>query len=75
MTAEVVWESNLDNRYDCKVTRNSEYSGQLKVLDTETNQDLLDEEVFLSYGAFFGPDAADVSDWRDKIITVVDGES
>lgn len=75
MTVEVVWESNLDNRYDCKVTRNSEYSGQLKVLDTETNQDLLDEEVFLSHGAFFGVDVADIADWRDKIIAVVDGES
>ena len=75
MTVEVVWESNLDNRYDCKVTRNLEYTGQLKVLDTETNQVLLDEEVFLSHGAFFGPDVADVADWRDKIIAVVDGES
>jgi hypothetical protein len=73
MTAEVVWESNLDNRYDCKVTRNSEYSGQLKVLDTETNQVLLDEEVRLSYGDAFGPDVADVADWRDKIVKVVDG--
>lgn len=75
MTAEVVWESVLDDRYDCKVTRNLEYSGQLKVLDTKTDQVLLDEEVFLSYGAFFGPDVADVADWRDKIVKVVDGES
>lgn len=75
MTDEVIWESNLDNRYDCKVTRNLEYTGQLKVLDTETNQVLLDEEVRLSYGASFGPDVADVADWRDKIIAVVDGES
>jgi hypothetical protein len=75
MTAEVIWESNLDNRYDCKVTRNLEYTGQLKVLDTETNQVLLDEEVRLSYGASFGPDVFDVADWRDKIIAVVDGES
>lgn len=75
MTAEVIWESNLDNRYDCKVTRNLEYTGQLKVLDTETNLVLLDEEVRLSYGASFGPDASDVADWRDKIIAVVDGES
>lgn len=75
MTAEVIWESNLDNRYDCKVTRNLEYTGQLKVLDTETNQVLLDEEVFLSHGAFFGPDALDIQDWRDKIIAVVDNES
>jgi hypothetical protein len=74
MTAEVIWESNLDNRYDCKVTRNLEYTGQLKVLDTETNQVLLDEEVFLSHGAFFGPDVADVADWRDKIVKVVDGK-
>lgn len=75
MTAEVVWESILDDHYECKVTRNSEYSGQLKVLDTETNQVLLDEEVRLSYGAAFGPDVADVADWRDKIVKVVDGES
>lgn len=72
MTVEVVWESILDNRYDCKVTRNLEYTGQLKVLDTETNRVLLDEEVYLSYGAFFGPDASDVADWRDKIVKVID---
>jgi len=75
MTAEVIWESVLDDRYDCKVTRNSDYSGQLKVLDTRTNQSLYDEEVFLSHGALFGPDVADVADWRDKIVKVVDGES
>jgi len=75
MTAEVVWESVLDDRYDCKVTRNSEYSGQLKVLDNQTKETLYDEEVFLSHGAFFGPDVADVADWRDKIVKVVDGES
>jgi len=75
MTAEVVWESVLDDRYDCKVTRNSEYSGQLKVLDTQTKESLYDEEVFLSYGALFGPDVADVADWRDKIVKVVDGKS
>lgn len=75
MTVEVVWESILDDRYDCKVTRNSEYSGQLKVLDNQTKEYLYDEEVFLSYGAFFGPDSADVADWRDKIVKVVDGES
>jgi len=73
MTVELIWENTLDDRYECKVTRNSEYSGQLKVLDTETNQILLDEEVRLSYGAAFGPDSFDIEDWCGKIVKVVDG--
>ena len=69
---DLIWESTLDGRYKCSVTRNSQYSGQLKIFDEELNKVLLDEEVRLSYGAAFGPDVADVNLWEDRIISIVD---
>jgi hypothetical protein len=71
---EIIWENTLDQRYKCTVTRNSQYSGQLKILDEDLNKVLCDEEVRLSYGASFGPDVADVRDWEDRIIQIVDGD-
>ena len=72
---EPIWENTLDGRYKCTVTRNSQYSGQLKILDEELNNVLCDEEVRLSYGAAFGPDVDDLRDWEDRIISIVDGET
>jgi hypothetical protein len=72
---ETIWENTLDGRYKCTVTRNSQYSGQLKILDEELNNVLCDEEVRLSYGATFGPDVDDLRDWEERIISIVDGET
>lgn len=69
---EIIWENTLDQRYKCTVTRNSQYLGQLKILDEELNKVLCDEEVRLSYGATFGPDVDDVNLWQDRIIEIVD---
>jgi hypothetical protein len=69
---ELVWSNTLDERYECKVSRNSYYSGQLKIFDTQLKKYLYDEEVRLSYGASFGPDALDVEDWMNKIEEIVD---
>lgn len=71
---DTIWENTLDERYKCSVTRNSQYSGQLKIFDTELNKVLCDEEVNLSYGAAFGPDVDDVREWQDRIIEIVDGK-
>jgi len=68
-----IWTATLDERYECNVTRNSHYSGQLKVFDNQEKKYLYDEEVRLSYGATFGPDAIDVVEWQDKVVEIVDG--
>lgn len=68
--AEIIWESKLDDKWNCVVTRTAEYSGQLTVSDQE--EVILSESVSLSYGAAFGPDVSDVAMWQDKCIEVVD---
>lgn len=67
-----IWEASLDNRYDCKVERIDEYGGRLTVVDTETKNLMLDENVSLMYGARFGPDMSDVAHWEEMIIEVID---
>jgi hypothetical protein len=70
--SNVVWNSKLDNRYNCEVKRISDYKGQLTVLDEENGELILNEEVGLSYGSMFGPDIADLQLWQDMIIKAVD---
>jgi hypothetical protein len=68
----IVWESKLDEMFDCKVVRTSDYTGRLTVVNTVTTDTILDKEVDLSYGALFGPDVSDVAHWQDMIIEAVD---
>lgn len=67
---QVVWKSELDGRYDVRVLRKSDYTGDLVVSDGA--EELHREEVTLSYGAIFGPDVADVAAWCDKACWVID---
>jgi hypothetical protein len=68
--SNIIWESKLDNVYECKVVRISERKGQLTVVNGETK--LLDQEVGLSYGATFGPDMDDVAYWQDLCVAKID---
>lgn len=67
----IIWEEKLDDLYNCKVTRISEYKGKLTMVDP-FDRILLDEEVDLMYGAVFGPDISDVALWQDKCIEFID---
>lgn len=69
---DIIWESKLDEVFDCKVERIDESRGKLTVID-QFDRILLDKEVGLSYGAVFGPDVADVALWEDMVIKVIDG--
>ena len=70
MSEDRIWESKLDDKWDCFVIRTSESTGQLIVSD---NKDvILRENVSLAYGAVFGPDISDVVLWQDKCVDVVD---
>lgn len=72
--SELVWQSQLDDRYDCRVTRNSYHEGTLVVEDKQDGRQLLEKKVTLSYGAQFGPDMFDVAAWQDDCIAVVDAQ-
>jgi hypothetical protein len=54
------------------VTRTGDYHGELTI--SEGNQVLHRESVGRSYGATFGPDVADVADWRRIAVEFVDGQ-
>ena len=68
---DIIWESTVDEKFHCSVTRIDEYSGRLVVKDTN-NQLFLDQEVGLSYSAIFGPDISDVLDWQNLCLEAID---
>jgi hypothetical protein len=72
MQDNVVWTSTLDKRYEVTVTRSGDYHAELTI--SEGDQVLHREAVGLSYGAIFGPDVADVADWRRIAVAFVDGQ-
>ena len=65
-------ESKVDKVYQCKVVRLSDYKGLLTVHRESDNKEILSRDVGLSYGALFGPDIGDVSDWHDIILKTID---
>ncbi|WP_200171397.1 hypothetical protein [Tomitella cavernea] len=71
----LIWWSRLDRRYQVEVIRDPAHSstGQLTVYDHEADDTPLhSEKVVLSYGAVFGPDAGDVTEWKQIAAAVVD---
>ncbi len=72
MQDNVVWTSTLDGKYEVTVTRTGDYHGELTI--SEGGQVLHSESVGLSCGAIFGPDVADVADWRRIAVEFVDGQ-
>ena len=69
----IVWWSRLDNRYQVEVRRVDERAAILRIFDHTRSDHLIHEEsVGLSYGAIFGPDVADVAEWQERAMRVVD---
>ena len=77
MTTEkqIIWESLLDNRYQCQVVRESAYVGTLTITDTEQNTVVYTKAVSLSYEALFGPDMDDVYLWQTLCVNFIDGDN
>jgi|LakMenEpi13Jul12_1017406.scaffolds.fasta_scaffold38822_1 hypothetical protein len=74
----IIWKAELDSedgvhKYDCKVVRIRDYVGQLTVIDIDTKEKIIDEEVDLTYNAIVGADIMDISLWEEKILSVIDG--
>jgi hypothetical protein len=66
----LIWASTLDDKYLVQVQRTAHYSGALCIFDGEKT--LLEQPVGLSYGAAFGPDISDVSDWEQRAVAFID---
>lgn len=72
---DIVWWSRLDKRYLVEVRRSKRgtYTADLFIFDCCDNyKELKHFEVGLSYGARFGPDAADIAEWRGKVADFID---
>lgn len=70
---DLIWWARLDGRYQVEVQRVSDYLGILVVFDHNDGDHLIhSDEVGLSHGAIFGPDAGDVSDWKHRTMQVID---
>ena len=70
---DVVWSSDVDDgEFSVMVVQDGDNTGILTVTVNETKEELIDERVTLAYGALFGPDAEDVSLWKDRAIEVID---
>lgn len=70
--SQTIWKAELDNTYDCVVTRTSEREGRYVITCKVTGKVFYDKPVSLSYGALFGPDASDVGEWKFIAIEVID---
>ena len=67
-----IWETELDSKFKCTVTRINKRGGNLRIVETDTGRELLNQDVGLLYGAQFGPDIEDVSKWQSICTAVVD---
>jgi hypothetical protein len=72
MTNSVIWESTLDNQFECKVLREEARVGVLIITDNTTGEDIFTRPVSLSYGAQFGPDIDDVQLWQHLCVEAID---
>lgn len=70
---DVIWRNTVDHgRFTCQVTRLEARKGRYLVTVTADGEVLLDQEVYLSWGAQFGPDVDDVAAWQQQAIDVID---
>ena len=70
---DIVWHSKLDERYLIEVRRTGSHTANLFIFDhNDEDKELTSFEVTLFYGAQFGPDVADVTEWQEKVIDFID---
>lgn len=70
---EIIWEGTVDHgRFHCRVIRTDDRTGRLQVYVPETEEIILDEEVFPMFGAIFGPDVDDVAAWQVQCVSVIE---
>jgi len=63
----------LDRRYCTEIVRDVAYAGTFRIFDGLDDFKLLHEEpTTVSYDAIYGPDIADVQEWENLGIDIVD---
>lgn len=70
MKNEAVWNSTLDGQYEATVTRTAPYQGELTISNGEKT--IFRQSVGLMYNAVFGPDIADILEWKKIAVEFVD---
>lgn len=71
---EVVWENTVDQGvWLVRVVRTAPYQGLLSVIKVG-GEVVHEEPVGISYDAPFGPDVADLGQWMDRAIEVIDAQ-
>lgn len=71
---ELVWACILDKRYKIEVVRHKiDADAELIIYDSKSKDKIVHRrDVFLSYGAKFGPDISDVVQWQKVCMMIVD---
>lgn len=73
MANEPIWKSTVDKEtWSAEVNQTSDYAGVLTVTEVATGTVVHSSPVGISYGAIFGPDVADVYEWQETAINVID---
>ena len=71
--SSIVWAAILDKRYKMEVVRTDGYKANFSIYDGESNDtEIYTEEVGLAFGARFGPDSGDLTQWQNKACEIVD---
>ena len=69
---DTIWSAKLDGKFSCSVVRINKRGGNLRMVETATGRELLNQDVGLLYGAQFGPDIEDVDKWQSICVAVAD---
>jgi len=68
---QVIWQNTVDHgKWRVRVIRSGPYTGILQIRRDDKLVHV--EGVGLAYGALFGPDIADVEEWQERAIEVID---
>lgn len=63
----------IDERFTVVVAQKGDgYKGDLIITDRKSGTEIAREEVGVSYGAMFGPDIGDMTDWIERSLEIVD---
>jgi hypothetical protein len=68
----IIWKSELDNKYQICVEQVEPYKGELVI--KEGDKVLTRMFVPVSYNALFGPDICDVEKWQTMCIDFIDNK-
>jgi len=70
---DAVWSTGIDDgEFSAQVIQDGDHTGVFTVVVNDTDEELINEKVTLSYGAIFGPDVDDVEEWKARALDAID---